>query len=68
MGRKKDLKEVDDVAGQFDMTDEERLEFGDFLEDSKAHGDRGSKNDRGDFTRPELVQKARDFLGLPDVE
>ena len=66
MGRKNDLKEVDDVADEFDMTDVERFDFGDFLEDCKTHGDCGSKNDRGDFTRPELIQKAREFLGLSD--
>ena len=68
MSRKKDLREVDDVANAFDMDDEERFEFGDFLEDSKAHGDRGTKNDRGDFTRPELERKAREFLGLTEDE
>ncbi len=68
MGRKKDLREVDDVAYQLDMTEEERFEFGDFIEDCKAHGDRGSKNERGDFTRSELIQKAREFLGLSDEE
>jgi hypothetical protein len=43
MGRKDDLREVDEVARQFNMTEEERFEFGDFLEDCKANGDRGSK-------------------------
>ncbi len=66
MGRKSDLREVDDVADAFDMDDVERFEFGDFLEDCKAHGDRGTKNDRGDFKRTELEQKARDFLGIPE--
>jgi hypothetical protein len=42
--------------------------FGDFLEDCKAQGDRGTKNERGDFTRSELEEKAREFLGLPDVD
>jgi len=27
-------------------------------------GNRGSKNERGDFTWAELEQKAREFLGL----
>jgi hypothetical protein len=61
MGRKRDLKAVDDVAAEFDMTETERFEFGDFIEDCKARGDRGSKNGRGDFTRPELIEKAREF-------
>ncbi len=33
MGRKSDLKEVDNVARRFGMTEEQRIEFGDFLED-----------------------------------
>ena len=68
MGRKDDLKEVDDVADAFGMDESERVDFGDFLEDCKAHGDRGTKNDRGDFTWAELERKASDFLGLPEVE
>ncbi len=64
MGRKSDLKEVDAIADDFGMSDEERFEFGDFLEECKANGDRGSKNDRGDFTWSELKAKAREFLGL----
>lgn len=68
MGRKRDLKEIDDVANAFDMDDVERFEFGDFLEDCKAYGDRGTKNERGDFTRAELERKAREFLGLPEEE
>ena len=46
------------------MTEEERREFGDFLEDEKAAGNGGTKNKRGDFTYLELRQKAIDFLGL----
>jgi hypothetical protein len=68
MGRKRDLKEVDAVADAFDMDDEERFAFGDFIEDCKAQGDRGTKNERGDFTRLELEEKAREFLGLPEEE
>lgn len=68
MGRKADLREVDEVAHEFQMSHEERFDFGDFLEECKAHGDRGTKNDRGDFTRAELERKAREFLGLPENE
>lgn len=46
------------------MTEEERREFGDFLEEEKGIGNGGTKNERGDFTYQELRQKARDFLGL----
>ena len=59
MPRKDDIKEVDQIARKFGIV-------GDFLEHCKQNGDRGSKNDRGDFTRPELERKAREFLQLPD--
>ncbi len=52
------------VAREFNMTEEERRDFGDFLEEEKAVGNGGTKNERGDFTYQELRQKARDFLGL----
>ena len=68
MGRKKDLKEVDDVAYKLDMTENERFEFGDFLEQCKADGECGTKNDRGDFKWDELLRKGREFLGQPDEE
>ncbi len=68
MARKKDLKEVDDVADKLDMSEEERFDFGDFLEQCKADGERGTKNSRGDFTWAELLRKGREFLGLPDQE
>lgn len=45
------------------MTEEERRDFGDFLEEEKAAGNGGTKNEPGDFTYQELRQKAREFLG-----
>ncbi len=68
MPRKDDTKEVDEIAKMFGIEGDRRFDFGDFLEESKRHGDRGSKNDRGDFTRPELQRKAREFLKLPDAD
>lgn len=59
MGRKDDLKQVDAVAREFGIFD--RHEFGDYLEECKASGDRGTKNDRGDFTYEELQAKAKEF-------
>jgi len=50
------------------MTEEERDEFGDFLEEEKRCGRGGTKNDRGDFKWNELEEKAREFLGLEDDE
>jgi len=64
--RKRDLKQIDDIANQLGMDDDEKQDFGEFIEECKAHGDGGEKNDRGDFTWPELKRKAREFLGLPE--
>lgn len=61
---KKDIQQLEAVAREFDMTDEERRDFGDFIESEKETGNGGSKNERGDFTYQELRQKAREFLGL----
>ncbi len=61
-GRKEDLKQVDDVADEFDMSDEQRREFGVFLEDEKAAGNGGTANDRGDFTYQELRKMAAEFM------
>lgn len=52
------------VSREFNMTEEERRDFGDFLEAEKLAGNGGTKNERGDFTYQELKQKARIFLGL----
>lgn len=45
------------------MTEEERRDFGDFLEEEKAAGNGGTKNEPGGLTYQELRQKAREFLG-----
>lgn len=63
MPHEHDIAQVDEVAREFDMNREQRFEFGDFLEDEKAAGNGGTKNRRGDFTMPELRDKAREFLG-----
>ncbi len=60
MGRKRDLRRVDAVAREFGIG---RDEFGAYLEDCKAHGDRGTENDRGDFTWAEMREKAQEFKG-----
>lgn len=61
--RERDLEQVDAVAREFGMSQLQRFEFGDFLEDEKAAGNGGTKNARGDFTMPELREMARAFLG-----
>ena len=62
MGKKKDIREIEEIAQQFGMDEEERRDFGDYVEECKQSGDCGTKNDRGDFTWSELMQKAREFL------
>jgi hypothetical protein len=68
MGRKEDIKEVERIARKHGMTEEQRRDFGDFLEECKREGDGGTKNERGDFTWDELDRKAREFLGEPPEE
>ena len=46
------------------MNESERRDFGDFIEEEKAAGNVGTKNERGDFTYQELQQKACEFLGI----
>ena len=64
MGRKKDLAQVDEISKKYRMGEEDRFEFGDFLEECKANGEGGTKNDREDFTWDELDRKAKEFLGF----
>ncbi|MFB2834835.1 hypothetical protein [Floridanema evergladense] len=64
MGKKKDIQQVEAVAREFNMNESERRDFRDFIEEEKAAGNGGTKNERGDFTYQELQQKAREFLGI----
>lgn len=50
MGRKRDLKQVDSIAREFNMGCELRIAFGLFLEEEKKNGYGGTLNRRGDFT------------------
>ncbi|MBZ8179305.1 hypothetical protein [Oscillatoria salina] len=61
---KSNIKQFNEIAQAFKMTSEERKDFGNFLEEEKAAGYGGTKNERGDFTYQELQKKAREFLGL----
>ncbi|OCR02619.1 hypothetical protein BCD67_12690 [Oscillatoriales cyanobacterium USR001] len=63
MPPKRDIKQINAVVNEFDMTEPDRRAFGKFLEAEKAAGYGGTKNERGDFTYEELRQKAREFLG-----
>jgi len=62
MGKKRDLKQIDAIAREFDMSRPVRKSFGKFIENEKANGDIGTLNDRGDFTWEELQEKAEEFL------
>jgi hypothetical protein len=62
MGKKHDIRQIEAIAKEFDMDSEERREFGDYIEDCKRRGDRGSGTD-GDFTYAELRDKVPEFRG-----
>lgn len=62
MARKRDIRDVEAIARAFEMDPDQRREFGDYLDQCKRSGDRGTLNDRGDFTWDEMVEKAREFL------
>ncbi len=62
MGRKRDIRQIEAVAREFRMTDIQRREFGDYVEECKQQGDHGS-GPNGDFTFQELREKAQEFLG-----
>ncbi|UAJ73382.1 hypothetical protein IQE94_03420 [Synechocystis sp. PCC 7339] len=59
---KDDIKQVNDVAKEFNMTKVQRKESGRFLERQKELNLGGTKNERGDFTYQELQQQAKQFL------
>jgi hypothetical protein len=62
MGKKRDLKQIDAIAKEFDMSPPVRKSFGKFIEKQKANGDIGTLNAKGDFTWEELQHKAEEFL------
>ena len=64
MAKKPDTKQIDTIANLFHMTEPQRRKFGEFIEKEKRDGDRGTLNQKGDFTFSELKQKAKEFLDL----
>ena len=62
MGRKRDIRQIEAMANEFGMNDDERREFGDYVEECKRSGERGT-GVNGDFTYAELRDKAREFRG-----
>ncbi|PSF37547.1 hypothetical protein C7H19_10300 [Aphanothece hegewaldii CCALA 016] len=61
---KEDIKQINRIAKEFKMTIEERKGFGKFIETEKKLGYGGTKNEQGDFTYEELLQKAMEFLEI----
>jgi hypothetical protein len=59
---KRDLRQVTDAARYLGMTGPERNDFGEWLEQAKEHGERGTLNARGDFTWDELIEQGKYFL------
>ena len=60
MGRKRDIRQIEAIAKEFNMDSEERREFGDYVEDCKRSGEVGS-GPNGDFTYAELRDKFLNF-------
>jgi hypothetical protein len=64
MGKKRDIRQIEAIAREFGMDARERREFGDYVEDCKRNGEKGTGKD-GDFTYRELREKVREFRGAP---
>ena len=62
MARKRDIRRIEAIAREFDMDDEDRTEFGDYVEECKRKGDHGS-GIHGDFSYSELRAKVPEFRG-----
>jgi hypothetical protein len=64
MGKKRDIRQIEVIAKEFDMDSVERREFDDYIEDCKRNGEKGPGKD-GDFTYQELRDKVPEFRGGP---
>jgi hypothetical protein len=62
MSRKRDIKQIEAIAREFNMTMLERREFGDYLEQCKRLGEVGT-GPEGDFTYAELRITVAEFRG-----
>jgi hypothetical protein len=62
MSRKRDIRQIEAIAKEFDMDSDERREFGDYIEDCKRNGEKGTGKN-GDFTYQELRDKVPEFRG-----
>jgi RHS repeat-associated protein len=57
---------ITEVMGAAFNTATNRRCVGDYLEECKESGDRGTKNSRGDFKWSELLEKVREFFNKPN--
>lgn len=57
---------ITEVMGSAFNTASNRRCVGDYLEECKASGDRGTKNSRGDFKWGELLERVREFFNKPN--
>ena len=64
MGKKRDIRQIEAIAREFDMDSDERREFGDYIEECKRRRENGTGED-GDFTYGELREKVAEFRGEP---
>ena len=62
MSKKRDIRQIEAIAQEFGMDDEERREFGDYIEECKRSGEKGT-GANGDFTYGELRDKVGEFRG-----
>jgi hypothetical protein len=60
VAKKRDIRQIEAVARMYGLAPKD---FGDHIEDCKAHGDCGTLNDKGDFTWDESCAKAEEFKG-----
>jgi len=62
LSKKRDIQQIEAIAREFQMSPVERREFGDYVEDCKRSGVKGS-GANGDYTYEELQQRANEFRG-----
>ncbi|GFE68254.1 hypothetical protein [Chroococcus sp. FPU101] len=58
---KEDIKQINSIAKDFRMTKDEIEGFGEFIEEAKRLGDRGTKNDREILHMKNLNKRQKNF-------
>jgi len=62
MGKERDIRRLEAVEREFGMDPQERREFGDYIEQCKRMGEKGS-GQGGGFTYSELRDEVAEFRG-----